>query len=209
MKDAVPLDLVLASASPRRRELLEGLGLRPSLLPTGIPEDLLPGEAPEAHVSRLAEAKGLAAAARIPRPPAEGTVILAADTAVVIDGAVLGKPRDDEDAAGMLLSLSGRTHDVLTGCRLIHAKSGRSAAAIATTRVRFREIDREVVRWYVATGEPRDKAGAYGIQGLGALLVASIDGSFTNVVGLPLETLPPLFADLGFDLFRTLSPPRR
>lgn len=208
MNDAA-LDLVLASASPRRRELLEGLGLRPRLLPSGIAEALLEGERPETHVARLAEEKGLAAASRIPRPFAEETVILAADTAVVIDGTVLGKPRDDSDAAAMLERLSGRTHEVLTACRLVHGRSGRSASAVATTRVRFREIDREVVRWYVATGEPRDKAGAYGIQGLGALLVASIDGSFTNVVGLPLETLPPLFADLGIDLFRALPPPRR
>ncbi len=209
MNDSAPLDLVLASASPRRRQILEGLGLCPRPLPSRVPEDLLDGETPAAHVSRLAEEKGLAVASRLPRPLDEGTVVLAADTAVVIDGAVLGKPRDDEDAEAMLLRLSGRTHDVLTACRLIRASTGRSAAAIATTRVRFREIGREVVRWYVATGEPRDKAGAYGIQGLGGLLVASIDGSFTNVVGLPVETLPPLFAELGIDLFRTLSPPRR
>ncbi len=196
--------LVLASASPRRLDLLRELGLVPETLPTGIPEDPLPGEAPRAHVERLAGAKGHAAWTRLTGAPA---VVLAADTAVVLDGEILGKPRDDADAASMLRRLSGRVHEVLTAVDLRHSGSGASASTVETTRVRFRPYPPAFADWYASTGEPRDKAGAYGIQGLGVLLAEGIEGSWSNVVGLPLERLPALFDAVGLDL-RAFLPDR-
>jgi septum formation protein len=132
-------------------------------------------------------------------PGREGpTVVLAADTEVVLDGRVCGKPSDDADAARTLRALSGREHHVVTAMHAVRIDAERQEAPeIATTRVTFRELDDATIRWYVATGEPADKAGAYAIQGRGAVLVARIEGSWTNVVGLPLERLPALLEAVG------------
>ncbi len=205
MKEPVPL--FLASASPRRLALLREAGLDPVPCPTGVPEAPLPDESPEAHVLRLAREKGRHAAERLAALGATG-LVLAADTAVVLEGAILGKPADDADAASMLRRLSGRTHEVLTGVSLARLGDGRSAEAAESTRVTFRPYGEATVLRYVATGEPRDKAGAYGIQGLGGALVEGIVGSWSNVVGLPMEILPRLYEDLG-ETWPTAPPPRR
>ena len=185
------LPLVLASASPRRRELLERVGLALQIVPADIDESELPGERPAEMAERLARAKAAAVAALMP-----DRLVLAADTIVVLDGRVLGKPRDDAEAADMLRSLSGRAHEVTTGFAV--RGDGADTSTTVTTVVRFRALDPAVIDRYVATGEPLDKAGAYGIQGVGAMLVLRIDGSYTNVVGLPLvEVLETIAAHGG------------
>ncbi len=185
-------DLVLASASPRRRVLLSGLGPRFTVRSSEIDETPRPGEAPGAYVLRLAREKARAAG----RP---GELVLAADTSVVVDGEILGKPRDDTDAERMLRLLSGREHEVLTGVAVLDPM-GRLVAAIDRTVVRVAPLSAEEIAWYVATGEPRDKAGAYAIQGLGALFVEAVAGNYSNVVGLPIPTVYRLFEELGYDL---------
>jgi septum formation protein len=194
MGEFVPL--YLASASPRRLALLREAGLDPVPCPTGVPEEALPGESPQEHVLRLAREKGRHAAGRLAARGVCG-IVLAADTAVVLDETILGKPVDDADAVSMLRRLSGRPHEVLTGVVLVRLGDGRSAEAAESTRVTFRSYDEETVRRYVATGEPRDKAGAYGIQGLGGNLVEKVLGSWSNVVGLPMEILPSLYERIG------------
>lgn len=163
-----------------------------------MPVDETPqeGEPPAVRVARLAEAKVRAAAARLRDLPSDA-VVLGADTTVVLDGRSLDKPADPEEAASTLRLLSGRTHEVLTGVHLLRPASGATAAAVETTRVRLRGFSEEAIAWYVGTGEPLDKAGAYGIQGLGVLLVDGIEGSWSNVVGLPLERLPALLGSVG------------
>ncbi|HKU36804.1 MAG TPA: Maf family protein [Polyangiales bacterium] len=181
-------ELVLASASPRRKQILEQLGLRVRVLPSGMDERELPGETPEQHVERLACGKAAVVVQQL-TAAAETAWVLAADTIVVIDGRVLGKPRDDEDAVRMLLSLAGRKHRVMTGVALQHG-SRDAESAVFTTEVSFRALDRAAAAAYVASGEARDAAGSYAIQGLGMGLVTEIHGSYTNVVGLPAgETL--------------------
>jgi septum formation protein len=180
--------LVLASASPRRSMILDQLGLTFRVLPSGIDESALPGETPEQHVERLARDK---AAEIVQRLAAEGeaTWVLAADTMVVVDDEVLGKPRDDADALRMLMLMSGRKHRVMTGVALQHSQRG-GESAVFSTEVGFRRLDRRSAQAYVASGEARDAAGSYAIQGLGTGLVTEIVGSYTNVVGLPAaETL--------------------
>ena len=175
--------LVLASASPRRRELLRQAGLDPQVRPADIDETPLDGEDPVAHVVRLARAKACAV------PAAEDEVVLAADTVVIQDGAVLGKPRDEPDAAAMLRRLRGRTHTVVTGVAVAQ-RSRVIAETAVSTEVVFAAISDAAIAAYVATGEPADKAGAYAIQGGAAGFVTRINGSWTNVVGLPVvETL--------------------
>ncbi len=188
--------LYLASASPRRLALLREAGFDPAICPTGLPEDPLPGERPDEQVLRLARAKGLSAATGLRARSASG-VVLAADTAVVLDGVVLGKPADARDAARMLRLLAGRTHEVLTAVFVLRLDDGRSADALERTRVRFRAYDDRTIAEYVASGEPMDKAGAYGIQGLGSRLADRLEGSWSNVVGLPMERLPALLAAVG------------
>lgn len=190
-----PLCLYLASGSPRRLELLRQIGLAPVVVPADVVETALPDEAPRDHVQRLARDKARTVAARL---PPDG-VVLAADTVVVLDGAILGKPADAADAERMLVGLRGREHEVLTGLYLLRTDDGRSAAAIESSWVRLRPFDDETVRAYVATGEPLDKAGAYGIQGRAALLVESLRGSWSNVVGLPLERVADCLAELGLE----------
>ena len=185
------LPLTLASASPRRRELLERVGVNLEVVPADVDESRLPDEPPAAMAERLAAAKADVVAATQP-----DRLVLAADTIVVRDDAVLGKPSDAAEAAAMLRSLSGRRHHVITGWAL-RGPSGGSSGTV-TTAVRFRPLPEPVIARYVATGEPLDKAGAYGIQGVGAMLVRSIEGSYTNVVGLPLvEVLDAVAAHGG------------
>jgi septum formation protein len=197
------LSLYLASASPRRLELLSGLGLEPQILRHSVDETPHPAESPEDHARRLAEAKGRDAATTL--DAGEAGVVLAADTVVTIDGSILGKPVDQADAASMLRRLRGRSHQVLTALFLRRVEDGRESSIVESTGVQFREYDDSTLEAYVGTGEPLDKAGAYGIQGLGAFLSRRIDGSWSNVVGLPLERLPACLGRVGIDplsLFR-------
>ena len=182
--------LILASASPRRTDLLREAGYLFEVEPADVDESELAGEPPAAYVVRVAAMKARAVAARHP-----GEMILAADTTVVLDGAMLAKPADDADATRMLGLLSGRTHDVLTGVVLV--RTGRESSALVGTRVRFRPLTAAEIEWYVASGEPHDKAGAYGVQGLAARFVESVDGSYSNVVGLPVGAVRALLEAEG------------
>jgi len=172
--------LILASASPRRRELLQQIGVPFHVQPVDICEDARPGESAAAYVTRLAKEKAQAGLAIADA----AAVVLGADTTVVIDGRILAKPADEEDAVGMLMRLSGRRHQVLTAVALSSAE--RTEVRCVTTEVEFIELDEARCRQYWCTGEPCDKAGAYGIQGLGAVFVKAIHGSYSAVVGLPL-----------------------
>ncbi len=175
---------MLASQSPRRRELLERIGLRGfAVCPADVDETAEPGVGPEALVRSLSRRKALAV-------DAPGKVIIAADTVVSLDGAILGKPRDPEEARAMLRRLSGREHQVFTGVTAV--RDGQAVTGAEETRVRFRVLSQAEIDAYVATGEPMDKAGAYGIQERGALLVQGIQGDFFNVMGLPLGLLADL-----------------
>jgi septum formation protein len=198
------LPLYLASASPRRRELLESLGLSFAVEPAALDESALPGEAARDHVVRLAAKKAATVAAAL-RSRGIDALVLGADTTVTIEGALLGKPADAAEAIAMLRRLAGARHDVLTACRLVRTDDGRAAAALTVSGVRFGPWSEELARWYVGTGEPMDKAGAYGIQGKGVLLTEGIDGSWSNVVGLPLEALPSLFRDVSDDLLKRME----
>lgn len=174
--------LVLASASPRRRELLHHAAIPHVVRPApGIDETPLPGESAAEYVDRLAEAKALGIEA------APGEIVLGADTVVVIDGRLLGKPADDADAARMLQALSGRRHEVVTGICL--RSSARTVRDRAVTAVWFAGLSAAEIAAYIAGGEPRDKAGAYAIQGVASRFVSRIDGEYTNVVGLPVALL--------------------
>ncbi len=179
--------LLLASTSPRRREILGALGLDFSVYHVDVDETPLSGESPEAMVLRLATAKVEAA------DTGSSALVLGADTAVVVDDHILGKPADEADCLTMLAMLSGRVHQVVTGVAL-HTPSG-TRTAVSITDVHFREISRDEALAYWQSGEPRDKAGAYAIQGLGGAFVVRIDGSYSGVVGLPVyETLQLLSA---------------
>lgn len=184
--------MVLASASPRRLALLRRLGVEPVVRPADVDETSRPGEAPADLVERLARAK----ARSVEADPND--LVVAADTVVAMGTRVLGKPRDAEDASRMLAALSGRDHHVLTGVAV--CRGALTHADVDTTRVTFRLLDPGEIAWYVATGEPDDKAGAYGLQGAGAALVDRIDGSDTNVIGLPLALLVTLARHVGVDL---------
>ena len=182
--------LILASASPRRAALLGDAGFAPVVRPASVDERPHPGEPPAAHVGRIATAKALAVTA-----PGDAWVV-AADTIVVVDRSILGKPRDPEEAAGMLERLSGREHDVYTGVAV--RRGGSVNVAVAVTRVWFRRLDAATIRWYVESGEPMDKAGAYAIQGRGARFVERIEGSCSNVVGLPVAVVDELLRATGW-----------
>jgi septum formation protein len=185
-------NLVLASASPRRQNLLATLGLHFLVRPVDLDETPHPAEPPALYVRRLAEEK---AAARI----LPGELVLAADTTVVLDGEILGKPGDPAEARAMLSRLTGREHTVLTGVAV--EQLGRERRTVVeSTRVRIAALEAEEVAWYVATGEPMDKAGSYAVQGIGAMFVEAVQGDYTNVVGLPLPATRRLFAEAGYDL---------
>lgn len=192
-------DLILASGSPRRRELLAQLGLRFSVRAVDVDETPRPGEAPEAYVLRLALEKAAAGAAAEATAP--GTLVLAADTIVILDGELLGKPADAAEARQMLGRLAGREHQVATGVALRQGE--RVASAVEVSTVRFLPMSAAEIAWYVATGEPMDKAGAYAIQGIGGLFIEALEGNFSNVVGLPLPVVHRLFRAMGRDLLAT------
>lgn len=184
--------LILASRSPRRAQLLDMLGLRFEAVPADIDETFRAGEEPGTHAERLAREK--AAAVAVGRT---GAVVVGSDTVVVVENDVLGKPRDDSEAVDMLLRLQGREHTVATGVAV--ARNGALLSAVERVRVRFRPFDQETAAAYVATGEPADKAGAYGIQGFGGALVERIEGDFFAVMGLPVCRLIELLSKLGLD----------
>ena len=188
--------LVLASASPRRREILDQLGVTFRVLPSGIDESMLAGETPELHVQRLAREKANEVRQRLHDDNAR-PVVLAADTIVLIDAQVLGKPSDDADALRMLQLLSGRVHRVLTALAVCEVGGAHQASALFSTEVQFRRLDAAGAAAYIASGEGRDKAGSYAIQGLGAGLVQAITGSYTNVVGMPAAETVDLLRDAG------------
>jgi septum formation protein len=183
--------LVLASQSPRRRELLEQLGFALEVRPAHTNEALLAGEPAQDYVLRVAREK----ARSVP-----GDVVLAADTAVVLAGEVLGKPRDAADAGRMLAALSGTAHEVLTGVCVRRTAIRIEASAVVATTVRFARLSPAQIAWYVATREPLDKAGAYAIQGAGGAFIEGVEGSVSNVVGLPLAETAELLRRAGFPL---------
>lgn len=186
--------LVLASASPRRRELLERLGVEFRTVPAEVDERPIAEQVrePARLVTLLAETKAKAVAREHPR-----ALVIGADTVVVLDGEILGKPSDAREARRMLARLSGRTHHVYTGVAVVDGESGRSESCAEVTAVTFGRLTDEQIERYVQTGEPLDKAGAYGIQGIGATLVERVEGCFFNVVGLPLFRLSRLLEAFG------------
>lgn len=172
------LHFVLASGSPRRAELLSAAGFEFTVRVADVDESVLPNEAPHDYVARLSREKALAVAS-------EGEIVLGADTTVVAQNEIIGKPEDANDAARMLRMLSGQWHEVLTGVSVVTDNQVRSEVAV--TRVKFAELNEDEIVWYVASGEPMDKAGAYGIQGYASRFVERIEGSYSNVVGLPVQ----------------------
>ena len=188
--------LILASASPRRRELLTQAGFTFEVHPAHVNEDLRSGEDAIAYVVRLAREKALSVFAEIPSegPVAPQVVVLGADTTVTLDDHILAKPEDAADAARMLRMLSSRTHRVITGVAIATAKGVEVAAEV--TGVQFRTLSEEEIAAYVATGEPMDKAGAYGIQGLAAKWIPRVEGCYFNVVGLPIARTIDLLAEV-------------
>jgi septum formation protein len=184
--------LILASSSPRRAELLESAGFTFTTMPADVDETLQAGETASDYVLRVARAKARTVAAT---EPARGAVVLAADTAVVMGTRIMGKPRDGEDAESMLSALSGNVHEVLTG--VVVKSEKRELVDLVTTRVHFLRLSPADLAWYIATGEPDGKAGAYAIQGCAARFIDWIDGSWSNVVGLPIATVNRMLKDAG------------
>ncbi len=184
-------ELILASQSPRRRELLALIGLAHDVRPADIDESYLAGETPEVHCERLARGKATALRGTV----GSDAVVVGSDTIVVVDGAILGKPADVSDAARMLRLLGGRSHTVLTAVAV--ARGARLESAVERVRVTFRAIDDEEIAAYIATREPMDKAGAYGIQGYGATIVSRIEGDYFAVMGLALNLLVRLLGRVG------------
>jgi septum formation protein len=180
--------LVLASSSPRRKELLDAAGWPYEAIVAGIDESLMPNEEPAVYVQRLARSKAEAVAARL-----QSGLVLGADTTVVVENQILGQPVDDDDARRMLNLLKGQWHEVLTGVAVVRV-GGETAVAYETTRVRFAKMTAEEIDWYVATREARGKAGAYGIQGAAGLFIEEIAGDYFNIVGLPIRLVYELTA---------------
>jgi len=194
-------EIILASASPRRRELLEQIGLPFRVIPSSFDESAVKGTEPMALAEALALGKARAVADGV-----RSGIVIGADTLVVRAGAILGKPRDDADAARMLRLLSGGWHEVVTGIAVIDAASGRERSAREVTRVKMRDLTAAEIAAYVASGEPADKAGAYAIQGLASLFIERIEGCYANVVGLPVFHLAALLREFGIDpLLQSLS----
>ena len=196
--------LILASSSPRRADLLRAAGYGFETIAADVDESIRAGESPSAYVRRLAADKSAAAmgtlkAGATSSPPGQAfspadVVVLGADTTVVVDGEILGKPRDDEDAAGMLRKLSGKRHEVLTGVSLRHG--AHEVGRVETTAVYVRALSEEELSWYTASGEGRGKAGAYAVQGLASRFIPRIEGSYSNVVGLPVACVAELLRSL-------------
>lgn len=184
--------LTLASASPRRKDLLRSVGLDFDIVPSGIEETGDPAEPAEALGRRWASGKAESVSMLTPN-----RWIIAADTIVLLEGEIFGKPQDEGEAFGMLRRLSGKVHEVITAIALAHGESRILRVQSVRTRVKFRDLSEAEIKAYVRSGEPLDKAGAYGIQGIGAFLVHSIEGSYTNVVGLPLAETIQWLLDCG------------
>ena len=189
--------LILASASPRRRDLLAACNIPFEIIPSMIDEHPIPDESPSAYVRRLALAKAESVAQDHP-----DAVVLGADTTVTIDGLILAKPESHDEARQMLHRLCGREHEILTGVAVVAGETAgcigdRSAQTLVASRVLMRHFTAATVEWYIATGEPMDKAGAYAVQGLGGALVEWVEGSYTNVVGLPLRETLALLCRFG------------
>ncbi|MFL0796988.1 MAG: Maf family nucleotide pyrophosphatase [Cellvibrionaceae bacterium] len=193
--------LILASRSPRRSELLQQIGVHFTVMPSAVEELRLDGEEPEAYVSRLSREK----AQDVWEKSGGEAPVLGADTIVVCDDVILEKPANETEAVAMLLRLSNRKHQVMTAVSLVSSVGVETSieTKVSTTDVVFRAISEDDAQEYWLTGEPRDKAGGYGIQGLGAVFVQSISGSYSNVVGLPLEILPELFSQHGIHWWQT------
>jgi len=185
---------ILASASPRRRELLASIGLDFEVIPSHVPEIHQEGEAPEEYVARLSRDKAHALAVQYP-----AQWVIAADTTVLLGDQLLEKPVDANDAMRMLGTIAGKTHIVYTGVTLERAEGEYRDTRVAESEVRMLPLSPREIEWYVATGEPLDKAGAYAVQGIGAMFIDSIHGSYTNVVGLPLATLFQMMRKAGID----------
>jgi septum formation protein len=188
--------LILASASPRRKELLKGIGIDCEVIVSDVPEVWEAGLSPAGIARKLARDKAEAVAKTLPNG-----IVIGADTVVVLEGEVLGKPQDPTDAFRMLRALSGKVHEVMTAVAVIDIDQGSLQEAGATTHVHFRQLSDPEIEAYIATGEPMDKAGAYGIQGKGILFVEGIEGCYTNVVGLPLPKLAEILAGMGLSIF--------
>jgi septum formation protein len=185
--------IILASASPRRAELLKQIGVEFELAPSQVEERPHPDEAPTDYITRIARAKVIAVARE-----REAGLVIGADTVVVLDGRMIGKPEDEADAQRLLRQLSGRWHAVMTGVALYDAETRQEVADYEKTLVKFAQLSDREIEWYVNTGEPMDKAGAYGIQGLGGLFVDEIAGNYYNVVGLPIPLIYRLARRLGY-----------
>lgn len=188
------MKFILASASPRRRELLASIGLDFEVKPSHVPEVHQEGEAPEEYVARLSRDKAHALATEHP-----SEWVIAADTTVLLGDELLEKPADPDDAARMLGTIAGKTHVVYTGVTLENVDRDYRDTRVAESEVRMLPLSAEEIAWYVTTGEPLDKAGAYAVQGIGAMFIDSIHGSYTNVVGLPLATLFQMLRRAGID----------
>lgn len=196
-----PQNIVLASASPRRRELLAQVGINFQVVPSTADETLFANETPETHVIRLSCDKAMEVASR---PDQIGRWFIGSDTVVVRDEIILGKPADAAEATQMLASLSGRGHRVISGYAVHDREKDLTLSAAVTTRVFFKELTTREIEGYIATNEPFDKAGSYAIQGIGSFMVPSIEGSYTNVVGLPLCEVIAALEELGaVELFGT------
>lgn len=190
----IPPEIVLASASPRRSELLSRLGIRFHIVPSRVSEEPLYDETPEEHVVRLSRDKAREVALRAEVP---GRWFIGSDTIVLRDQTILNKPEDTADAMTMLTSLSGRRHKVLSGYAVFDRQTDQSEDGVVTTEVEFRQLTARQIAGYIATGEPMDKAGAYAIQGIGAFMVRRIEGSYSSVVGLPLCEVIEALEKLG------------
>jgi septum formation protein len=188
---------ILASQSPRRRELLASIGAEFDVMPSAIPEVRAAGESPEEYVARLSREKAHALAEKHPH-----RWVIAADTTVLLGEQLLEKPADAEDARRMLAVIEGRTHIVYSGVTLMNLEKDHRDTRVAESEVRMLPLSPADIAWYVATGEPLDKAGAYAVQGIGALFIDSIHGSYTNVVGLPLALLFQMMRRAGVDPLR-------
>jgi nucleoside triphosphate pyrophosphatase len=190
------MKLILASASPRRAEILRDAGIAFQTLPVHVDETPRAGESAQAMCTRLAQEKAQAALKRLPK--SGEVIVVAADTTVEVDGDILGKPASAEDARRMLQRLSGKTHRVLTALALVRLPDGAERSDLESTEVRFAPLSAQEIDAYVATGEPMDKAGAYGIQGRAGVFIERVDGCYFNVVGLPLARLYRNLKELGW-----------
>lgn len=190
-------DLILASTSPRREQLLASMGIPFDIHPSNVPEVHRPGELPEDYVARLSRDKADAIAKQH-----HTRWVIGADTTVLLDDELLEKPKDREDALRILRTLSGRTHMVYTGVTLVNRERGYSETRVGESEVRMLTLSEEDIARYVDTGEPMDKAGAYAVHGIGAMFIDSIHGSYTNVVGLPLALLFQMLRRAGIDPLR-------